>query len=518
MEFAASGIRLEEFGRFLGQEYGVSVVITADLLGRPVTIDSHGLPLTQVLRLVARQLDTSVSVEGLGENQVYIFGELSDADRAHAVLRVGRTSISEARELLSTLVSADGQVMVFEDGLCVVLDTPAGVNRALAVLADLREAAPVSWCLQLYIIRDAHTKLKDVGVDLTPSAELAYTVAALSASGGASEINGGITAGLDAVVRAAANDSVSCGVWAPVLLMADGQQSEYSDATSVLVPQYVVDQQSGRVAQSGFTTVSAGLVIKGQVRETGQDSGRLNVEIELRGIDSYVEGRPIVAGKTLSTAVDVADGGLYLLGEVGSVDSADSRKRLLMIGRTKSIQSSSVTVWGRVFKVAAKKGNSNGTPVMDAQVQERSQERATGPGVGSSAGADVGRDAPAVEDVPDVDGSNGRASNRIGETGSAGRGRPNGVAPSNGFGVGKPGAHVGPGNGLQAVPVGRDNQDTSDARANPASGIGSTDLRSAFGLGQSAPGSDFRAPDIITGEQRGARIGSGSGGSGNPTN
>ncbi len=305
-----------------------------------------------MLGLVARQLGTDVT----RDSSVWILGAVAESDRAHYVCRVGRSSIEEARQLLTTLSGADAKVIVFEDGLCLIVDRPEAIRRMASVLQDIRNQNPVTWALQLYIVRDARNRLKDVGVDLTPSVELAYTVAGVSAGGMINaDVTNQISAGLDSLVRLSSRDSTSSGVWAPVLLMSDSAEAEYSDSTSVLVPQYVTDPQTGRVTETGFTTVSAGLVIKGSVRETGTHLGRLTLSVDLKGIDSYVGVRPVVSGKSLTTTADIRDGGLYLFGEVAGMDHSESKAKLLQWGSNRVDSGSSVSVWGRFSRLELSK-------------------------------------------------------------------------------------------------------------------------------------------------------------------
>ena len=104
------------FARMVAREAGISVVVEDDLDSKKISLEVSDTPAAEVLELVARRLGVELSRVG----GAYFLGELRPEDRAVYVRRVRRLSSEELQAAVEVLISDNGRVTAYPDGLVVV--------------------------------------------------------------------------------------------------------------------------------------------------------------------------------------------------------------------------------------------------------------------------------------------------------------------------------------------------------------------------------------------------------------
>jgi hypothetical protein len=196
-------------------------------------------------------------------------------------------------------------------------------------------------------------RLRDVGVDVLPAAEIGLSLA--SAAEGrwpSAEPTIQVDAAIDAVLRAEATDSQSRGFASPFLILGDGETSTLSDGRLFPYRTRSVSDQ-GTATDSGISTLDVSTTITATCREVSDERARLDLTVSLSEAEGEVDGLPLVRNSKVDFAADVKSGRVYLLGRLETLDESESKTSWLQFGRAKSVNARHLEVWGRVYRVAS---------------------------------------------------------------------------------------------------------------------------------------------------------------------
>jgi hypothetical protein len=379
-------------------------VTSQELDGESITIDLKGLTLPESLDVIARRLNCEVIQRG----SLYFLGDLRNEDKAVLIRRVRRLPVAQIQSSIQTVISQEGRVTASTDGLIIVADKVSVLGRVHEFCSQLEDVESVTWVVQLYLTRGVVDRLRDVGVDVLPAAEIGLSLA--SAAEGrwpSAEPTIQVDAAIDAVLRAEATDSQSRGFASPFLILGDGETSTLSDGRLYPYRTRSVSDQ-GTSTDSGISTLDVSTTITATCREVSDERARLDLTVSLSEAEGEVDGLPLVRNSKVDFAADVKSGRVYLLGRLETLDESEAKTSWLQFARSKSINARHLEVWGRVYRVASLvKGLRFSDDVIEPNQNSVSDPAVFGGRVrvdaqGNNAGVPFGR---RVEQTPEGDGS-----------------------------------------------------------------------------------------------------------------
>lgn len=348
---AANQAPIEEVLREISERAGISIILERSLDGATVSMEVVNQPVEQVLEGIARRLSVKLS----RNRDLFYLGNLRPEDKGILVRRVGRLSQSELTAAVQTLAADNGKLFVSSDGLLVMGDVVAVLGRVDDMLNQLEAADVVTWCVQMHLVSLSEKDVRELGLDVQPSIELAYTFAGVSAGLGPGLVSGPgagkLSAGLDAVLRAARESDGAELLAEPLFLVMDGHESTFRSGEEIPIPRRQ-ESQFGNVVTTGFDRFQAGLTVRVHVREVGQGAALLDVSVSNQDILDVVEGLPRTTNEALDTQCVIESGGVYLLGSLKRHKRKEKATGWLAIGRRESAETSLVQVWGRAFRVS----------------------------------------------------------------------------------------------------------------------------------------------------------------------
>lgn len=342
---SAQAVPLLDFAKQVADQAGISVVVEESLDEREVSLEVRELPVERVLALVARRL----GVELTGGGAVWYVGRLRPEDRGVLVRRVARLDAEGLRNACESLVSSNGRVQAFPDGLVIVADRVDVLERVKELLHELELAPADCWVIQLHLVGVREAELESFGLDGVPTFDAAATFAESSAGGPG--LTWSAAAGLSAVLVAAKTDEGVALVAAPLFVLRDGAKGRMADGDELRLARKTVSDQ-GTVTTTGFDTVQTGLEVDVEVRDLGQGRARLGLSTSLSTVVAIgAEGQPTINRQAFRTEAVVASGGVYLLGALERSQVAESVSGPLWARLESSSTQRSVLLWARVARV-----------------------------------------------------------------------------------------------------------------------------------------------------------------------
>ncbi len=355
MTLSVQAMPLGTFLRYLSDKTGVSVVCQADLDAQAVTLDVVDTPVTQVVGVIARRLGVSASRTG----NVYFLGVSRPEDRGVLVRKVHRLSKTDLAAALLTLQSQNGRSATFDDGLVVVGDTVEVLQRVNELLDGIDNAPSSSWVIQLEILSFDVSKTRDLGLDITPAADLTLKlaqVAAQPASAVATVTNGvhggeALNLSINAVFQAARENRDVRMEAEPLLLVVDGETATISKGVQVPIVQNAVSPYGTTTVQS-VTYKPTGLQASVTMRDLGSSQGLLKLHFELDDVvGTAIQGYPNLANQSLDTLTALRSGGLYLVGSLNRRDNNHDVVGGLASHATDSSEGQVLQVWVRAYQI-----------------------------------------------------------------------------------------------------------------------------------------------------------------------
>ena len=265
------------------------------------------------------------------------------------VRRIPRLSGEDLQQAVATLLSDAGRVQTFPDGLVVVGDRVAVLQRVHELLDSIERAETGTWVVQLYVVSNSQTASAAAGLDTQPAIDLAAAFSAASAGGVATaEAIIGLQGAIEAVRRVDASSLLA----EPLFLLVDGGSSRIERGERIPIARRSVSDQ-GTVQTVDFDFVQAGLVVEVGLRESGIDAALLDLDFSLSDVSGFVgDEAPIVNRQSYSSRTVVHSGGVYLLGSLDRQASTEGLRRWLVIGDRSEAVATRLQIWARVYRVA----------------------------------------------------------------------------------------------------------------------------------------------------------------------
>ena len=350
LTLAAEAMPLEAFLREVSNQAGVSIVAEERLDKLPVTLDVIDQQVSDVLGMVGRRMGVQVSRTG----SLYFLGTLRPEDKGVLVRRVRRLSEKEINDAVQVLLSEFGRVRAYADGLVVVGDRVEVLQRVQELIDGIENAPAVSWVVQMHVVTITDSDLKELGLEVEPAAELAYTFSAASGGsvvGGVSdETAAKLKAGLSGVLKVAREKGRSNVLAEPVFVLLDGGQAKYSKGQRVPIPKRVVSDQ-GTITTAGYDEVQTGFEMSINLREISADDARVTVEVKQSDISGFVEQAPILAAENVNADLLMRAGGVYLVGSVSRKSDAKKTGLGWLLGGRREEKAEVLQVWARAYRI-----------------------------------------------------------------------------------------------------------------------------------------------------------------------
>lgn len=328
----------------VAEETGVSVVAEAAIDGTPVTLSVAARPVGEVLELVARRAGArSVRVGG-----TWYLGTLHREDRGVFVGRVGGRDPADVAAAVQAVLSDVGKASTYGDGVLVVSDRAAVLERVRDLVGELQRAQAGTWVVQLQLVavRDADALAASIGAG--GSAELSATIASASAGGPQSQHVARAT--VAAIAELSGSMDRSAIVADPVFLLRDGGSARVDDGLEVRIVTRAVTE-GGAVVDTGFETIQTGLVVDVAVREVDPTEAVLTVSAELSALLGESGGLPVISRRSYTTSAAINSGGVYLLGSIRQAERTREAEGFVRLGSADRSASSVLLVWARAWRV-----------------------------------------------------------------------------------------------------------------------------------------------------------------------
>lgn len=311
---------------------------------------------------LARYLGTEQTRHG----DVYIIGKLRSEDLAVMVRRVRRLDKDSLSEAIKTVLTEKGKVFVANDGVVVVTDQNEVLQRVEGVIDSLESSKLVAWVVQLYIVQISEKDIRDLGIDATPAASIAYSLAAATKGGSVSV--GKIEASFDALIRADDSGSSNHLMAEPLFTLSDGERASFNRGDVIPIPKRTVTDQ-GTVSITGFEQIQTGVNVEVMVREQSADLVRLEVDLRLNDIVELIAGEsPRTTGEEYSCKSLLKAGRVALIGSLERRRKKQEFSQWFKYGKSDEKESTTVQIWARAYRIDMGKTG--------AQEERRSDDKA----------------------------------------------------------------------------------------------------------------------------------------------
>ena len=343
---------LVSFLRWVSDRAGVSVVADSKLDQTPVTLDVINEQISDVLGMVARRMGVQVTRTG----NLYYLGTLRPEDRGVLVRRCRRLTSADLSAAVAVLLSENGRAHAYDDGLLVVGDRVEVLQRVHELLDRIESSASVCWCIQLYLVSLGNSDLTDLGLDVEPTLNVAYTFATASnslgaASAASSAVKGAtLNGGLSAILKAAKQRKGVAIQAEPLFTLIDGGEAEFIRGDKVPVPKSITTQ-NGFVETAGFDYVQTGLDVHVGIRELSDDAARFKTSVKISEVTGQVSTAPITSDQSFDAESVIHSGGVYLLGSLKRSEVQHTQSSSLKWGDTKQVDNAVLQVWCRAYRV-----------------------------------------------------------------------------------------------------------------------------------------------------------------------
>lgn len=353
VEISAKEMPVSDFLRLLSAKYSIALMWSEGMDKRLVSIEAAGVPLDEVLTGMARRF--AVSLERVGRS--WYVGEFRNEDRAYLVRKTSRLSKEALLAAVQVVLTDAGRAQVFEDGLLVCSDRSENLRRVVAVLEDVEAARSDAWVIQLFLLSTTKSATRELGVDTQALVDLSYTFAKDSIASVVSPVsipNGvHLASKFDAVLRASASRDDVKLLGKPLFLVSDGQTSKLTSGLKVPIARKTVSDQ-GTVETAGYDYIQSGFESEVKIREGGNGTVFLSLNLSMGQITGYVESAPIQSQDQFNTVVCLASSGVYLLGALDRDEyrsGASGIMEPLLLKRQTEKRASQLQIWARLYRV-----------------------------------------------------------------------------------------------------------------------------------------------------------------------
>lgn len=276
------------------------------------------------------------------------------------VRRTLRLTKTELTDVVGVLLSSEGNVSSLLDGVVIVSDTVEVLAKVAEMLDRVEAAESVTWLVQLHYVTGNRRAFREMGFDAVPALELATGLSLASATAGTSAV--GSSTALQrfvASLRAAEERRYLTSVAEPLFVLVDGADGKYVRGQRVPVPLRSVSNQ-GTVQTLQFQQVQTGLEFSVTARELGDGKARCIVKVQDSSIERFVESSPLVQVEEFNATVDVASGGVYLVGALRRRNAGKGGQVGLKVLGDVTKEEQQGQVWLRAVRIAGGVGDGGG--------------------------------------------------------------------------------------------------------------------------------------------------------------
>jgi type II secretory pathway component GspD/PulD (secretin) len=350
LSFSAKGMKINDFAIWFSKEFGKGIIYSSAHNDKLIYAELREASQQEICNAVARHLNTGMVDLG----NTFFIGELSLNDVGVYVKRVKGVKIEDLRKVVANLTSEKSvEGYVTDDGIVVVIDTESSLlaySRAFDVLESLDSGA---WVVQLYMFDFKKSQLKEFGIDLTGSGNLAVRFLQDSIGGFPQSVadhtfnSEFVLEGLINVARH--SDQVSI-VSQPLFVMRDGSDFNFENTESIPQVKRVVSGE-GTVSDSDVNFIDVGLKINVKLRELSRGA-LLNLKVSNeRIIELTPEGFPRINRTSVSSETPLNSTGVYL---VAQTSYEEVSKGKVTFGFSDKKSTSTLQIFARVFKLDSK--------------------------------------------------------------------------------------------------------------------------------------------------------------------
>jgi type II secretory pathway component GspD/PulD (secretin) len=282
---------------------------TVPKLDDPVTVSFRAVPAREAISVVAQQLKRSTEFVG---------GVLTFPPSGRSYVTVpsaGYADPEQARSAFEALVGDTGIVKVV-DGSVVVLGDDASIRRANTLAESLGRLRPARWTLCVWVVEVSEEFTRQLGMRFDYRGLFEVAAAGADAATIANVL-------LRATVVAEGSRSLGRVVSRGTLLVLEGSEGTLDSGVRVPVPRRTVSN-FGVVTINGFDYVDAGFSLKATVTAVPDRAVRVKLTPTISSISTYIEGAPVVARRTVTTAATVATGDWLVLAGLDEAATNDA--------------------------------------------------------------------------------------------------------------------------------------------------------------------------------------------------
>jgi type II secretory pathway component GspD/PulD (secretin) len=347
IDISVSGIELSVVLRSIADQSKVSVMAQEGLEKLQCYLDVQQQPVDQVLQALARRLGVQLSQQG----EIFFLGNLRAEDRGVLVRRATRLSPDDLKRAVSVVLSKDGKVETYPDGVVVVGDVQTVLEKVAQLIDSVEQVPVTTWIMQLYIVSISQQKLMDIGMDTQLTGQLSASIMVDKFNPIHDVMTKQASAALTSVLSLTRDTQDGSLVASPTFLLIDGEHGKFRSGQQVVIPRKAVTDQ-GTVTTTGYDIIPVGTSIDVGLRELGNNTARLTFDISIDRIQSLTETYPQIAGDKFTTTANLADSGTYLIGSIErSSKSTGKRGPLITTLMHKESSSQQLQVWAQIYRI-----------------------------------------------------------------------------------------------------------------------------------------------------------------------
>lgn len=336
---------LADFASWISLEAGISVVVADDLDSRAVTLDAVDLPVSDLMTAVARRVGAQVNRLG----NLYLIGDLRPEDRALFVAKVGQVDSQTLQDMVSTLLSENGQLTASQEGLLVVADRVEVIGQVSLLVSQIKNASPDTWCCSFYVVDVFDEYALDLGGDPVPTIVLSATFADGSSGISKSWL---AAAAFDTKLTALQVDGRLDVTAKPMMLLVSGITSTWANQVNQPYRTKTVTDQ-GVIVDDGIEYLQIGDLLTVKISDLERGQALLEYSwTSSRILDTTSEGLPVDRRITHSSRAAVNSGGLYLLASFDLQEDQRNTTGIIPLHFEKAKRSRRVEIWATVYRIA----------------------------------------------------------------------------------------------------------------------------------------------------------------------
>lgn len=342
--FSADGMKIRDFAIWFTEQFNKGFVYEEALNEKLIHAEVKDTTELELINVISRHLN----VEAITVGNTVFLGKVERDDKAVFIRKVKGVKVEDLRTIVENLSGSEGSALkghVTSDGIVFMFDTERSLKPFANAFDQLARIQVDAWVVQLYLIDFKDSELKNLGIDLSASGNLAYQFL----EGGLNPLDSGIKANvlLNALIDVSSKSEAVRIVGQPLFVMSDGSNFLFENKDSIPYIKRVATE-TGFIQDEDVEFIDSGIFIKCNLRELSQGS-LLNLNITNSKILAFDENNlPIRNIVTVNSEAPLSSSGIYLLAQSDYVAQSSSKEE---IGGGTNYERSTLQVFARVFKL-----------------------------------------------------------------------------------------------------------------------------------------------------------------------